>query len=347
VRSFVIGAAREVDGAGSIAPVSAKWNELGEAGARQQELVIDPLEAGWSTPVEPNHFRSGCAPLEALARAVEIIKTNLADAVLIRGEDLLRSRYAGDKVKRAHLMAIYGEAVSIPEAYTQLAWAWMQQHRVTPEYFGELAQALLDNYMRTAQRDNNYQPPRAGAFEPATSLFRFVDCANPNVDFRGALIVTSPEWAPRGGVEVLGVGLAQTKSDGPAAIDTIAPYEHLSAACETAYAQSGVDFPARFRNGDALLEAYTCFPVVPLAFLLASGLVSSVEEIMPLLSEREVTVTGGMNLARAPWNNPALNALIVMCERLNAGTSTLGAVHGNGGLGYKQGFAILQNSSAF
>jgi hypothetical protein len=68
---------------------------------------------------------------------------------------------------------------------------------------------------------------------------------------------------------------------------------------------------------------------------------------MPLLSEREVTVTGGMNLARAPWNNPALNALIVMCERLNAGSATMGAVHGNGGLGYKQGFAILQNSSAF
>ena len=49
------------------------------------------------------------------------------------------------------------------------------------------------------------------------------------------------------------------------------------------------------------------------------------------------------NIARAPWNNPALNAVIAMYETLCARSApaTVGAVHGNGGLGYRQGVAIL------
>lgn len=96
-----------------------------------------------------------------------------------------------------------------------------------------------------------------------------------------------------------------------------------------------------FLAGEALLEAYTCYPVVPLAFLLASRIAPSPDAIPELLQHFEITVTGGMNLARAAWNNPCLNALIAMYERLTEGTLSVGAVHGNGGLGYKQGFALL------
>ncbi|CAN5456015.1 hypothetical protein BH10PLA1_BH10PLA1_04670 [soil metagenome] len=62
-----------------------------------------------------------------------------------------------------------------------------------------------------------------------------------------------------------------------------------------------------------------------------------------LLAEHPVTIGGGMNIARAAWNNPALNGLIAMYETLDAdSTATAGAVHGNGGLGYRQGVAILE-----
>ncbi len=71
------------------------------------------------------------------------------------------------------------------------------------------------------------------------------------------------------------------------------------------------------------MEAYTCYPVVPLAFLLASGIASSPKEIPVLLQRLEITVTGGMNLARAPWNNPALNAMVTMYKRLRHGSHRL------------------------
>ncbi len=48
-----------------------------------------------------------------------------------------------------------------------------------------------------------------------------------------------------------------------------------------------------------------------------------------------------MNLAKGAWNNPALNALVVMYQRLLEGEEAIGLVHGNGGLGYRQGVAIV------
>ncbi|OLN28807.1 hypothetical protein DSOL_3884 [Desulfosporosinus metallidurans] len=49
-----------------------------------------------------------------------------------------------------------------------------------------------------------------------------------------------------------------------------------------------------------------------------------------------------MNFARAPWNNPALNALIDMCKAMRKGVKNYGLVHGNGGIGEIQGVAILE-----
>jgi hypothetical protein len=50
-----------------------------------------------------------------------------------------------------------------------------------------------------------------------------------------------------------------------------------------------------------------------------------------------------MNLARGAWNNPALNGLITMYQRMSEGDESIGLVHGNGGLGYRQGVAILED----
>ena len=94
-------------------------------------------------------------------------------------------------------------------------------------------------------------------------------------------------------------------------------------------------------SGNALLEVYTCYPVVPMGFLLAAEMIASVEQMPAFLERYEVTVTGGMNLAGAPWNNPALHALIAMYKKMKSSPHRYGAVHGNGGLGFGQGVAIL------
>jgi hypothetical protein len=342
-RCRIVAAGRVVDGEGSLTAVEDRWEELRRHGARLTELIIDPLEAGWTTPLAPNHFRSGCAPIEALAQAIAFIGANQVDAVLIRGEDCLRTRYANDKALRRRLMAIYGEECSIPEAYTQLAYAFMARHDITVDEFRDFAAALFESYRRTAQRHGAYTPPRPEAFGMVTDLFRAVDCANPVVDFAGAVIVAAEQFTVSPSVAVLGVGLGAVAGDGPEAIPQIVTYDHLRQACQDAASQAALNLRTEFRAGRLLLEAYTCFPVVPLAFLLASAIVDSTDEIMPLLAEHEITVTGGMNLARAPWNNPTLNALIVMFERLTSAEAMLGAVHGNGGLGCRQGLAILQS----
>ncbi len=142
-------------------------------------------------------------------------------------------------------------------------------------------------------------------------------------------------------VKLLGIAVEETAGDGPASIQEIAGYDHLKQAYTAACRQAGLDFREEFLQGRALLEVYTCYPVVPMAFLLASGIAGSFKDLETVLDNFEVTVTGGMNIARAPWNNPALRACICMFDKLRTGSVKQGAVHGNGGLGFKQGVAIM------
>jgi len=66
------------------------------------------------------------------------------------------------------------------------------------------------------------------------------------------------------------------------------------------------------------------------------------EGIHDFLAEHSITITGGMKLAKAAWNNPALNALVLMYQRLCDGQEKLALIHGNGGLGYRQGITIVE-----
>lgn len=81
-----------------------------------------------------------------------------------------------------------------------------------------------------------------------------------------------------------------------------------------------------------------------MAFLIISGLVDVLDELPEFLAQHSITITGGMNLARGAWNNPALNGLIMMYQRMCKGDESVGLVHGNGGLGYRQGVAILEGA---
>jgi len=345
--ALIVGAAKTIDQQGCMADCLAREQRLQQLGFDLHPLVIEPLSADWHAPEAPDHFRSGCAPIEALRRATELLASGTA-AVVISGEDNLRSDYRRDE--RLRRMAVYGADYPLTEAYTDLARHFIDRHGVDAEGFRQLSAALFENHQRSYRNtlaDDTLAPPAERWLRPVTELFRGVDCANPLIDFSGRLLLCTPSVADAleipasQRVRIAGVAARRLPGDGAAYIEQIATYTHLRAAYTECCDVAAVDFAAQFRRGNALLEAYTCYPVVPMAFLLASGLVDLLEEIPDFVARHSLTVTGGMNLARAPWNNPALNALISMHHRLLQGPEQYGMVQGNGGLGYRQGVALL------
>jgi hypothetical protein len=106
--------------------------------------------------------------------------------------------------------------------------------------------------------------------------------------------------------------------------------------------EAKLDFRKEFLNKKALLDAYSCYPIVPMGLILRLGLVKKLNEIPKLLETHEVTITGGLNLSKAAWNLTSLNAIIVMRQRLISSNKVqYGLVHGNGSLGNQQGITIL------
>ncbi|MFT7110510.1 MAG: hypothetical protein ACI843_002179 [Psychrobacter glaciei] len=359
--ALMIAAAKTEDQKGQLSDILLLEQQLNELAIETVQLVIEPLSADWFAAERPGFFRSGCGPIEALAEAKRLIESG-AQAVVISGYDHLKTGY--QREIRLQKMLVYGEDYPLTQAYTDLAKAFCRHHNINQEQFKSLSSALFANYKASYQQSlgDNFETsllPAARWYEFITDLFRGVDCANPLIDFSGRVLITNSETADKLSVgkglrlEIKAVGLSRLSGDGPNYIDEISTYQHLEKAYKQACSESGIDFARRFYQGDALMEVYTCYPVVPMAFLMASGLVDSLSEITDFLQRHKITVTGGMNLARGAWNNPALNGLISVYQRLCISLeaqpsvaphnkATLGLVHGNGGLGYRQGVAILQ-----
>jgi len=342
-KPVILATGRIIDGQGSLDTVHSCVEKVKGAGMHIRELIIEPLSAGWYTPIENDHFRSGCSPVTALAWAKELIESRLSDAVLIHGKDNLKSDYT--KEQRKGLMDIYNE-FSLPEGYTQLAYAFIKESGIREKDFLELTEKLFENYLNTYRKNGNEISETPKWKESLTSLFRMCDCANPNIDFEGKILLGSRQCAelvnPEQPVYLTGTGLGSTEGDGKEFIHEIAKFRHLKNAYIHACSQAQVDFKKLFLTKQACLEVYTCYPVIPLAFLFTSGIAESVKDLKKILTTHEVTVTGGMNLARAPWDNPALNAFISAYEKIKTGSVKTACIHGNGGLGSKQGVAIIQ-----
>ncbi|WP_210395442.1 hypothetical protein [Motiliproteus sediminis] len=347
--ALIISAAKTIDQQGSMSHCLELEHELRRLHIPLHHLTIEPLRADWNAPESVDHFRSGCAPIEALERAHQLIASG-TPAVLISGDDDIRSGY--ERGERLQRMAVYGPHYPLTQAYTDLAQRFVELQQGNQTLFKQVAAALFDNHQLSfrnalADRFESELMPGERWFRPITSLFRGVDCANPLVDFSGRLLLANRATADRlqiplsERIELRAVATRRLPGDGPEYLQQIAEYEHLREAYNSCCDQGGVAFAEEFRRGNALLEVYTCYPVVPMAFLLASGLVDLLEQIPAFLEQHSITVTGGMNLARAPWNNPALNALITMHHRLLEGSEQYGMVQGNGGLGYRQGVALL------
>lgn len=339
--SIIIAAERSVDQQGDLSATQALIQQAESEGQRCITLTIDDLNTPWQSPIQKHHFRSGCGPIEALSVANRLIQEDECDLAVIHGKDFLRSEQSQND--RHTKMAIYPE-MAIPEAYTQLARHFYQHHGFTEAEFLQLRDAVFDNLKHTAEQ-LGLKLPAENWYQPITSLYRGVDCANPVTDFEGQIVVTSQDSSlPRliNPIEIKGVGIGIADKDGPEHARELAQYHALEKACHYAEVQSNCDIAEVINSPTALLDAYTCYPVVPIALLMKGGGLQSVQSILDLLKTKALTTTGGMNLARAPWNNPALQGLIAMCQKLQENQG-LGLVHGNGGLGYRQGIALLSN----
>jgi hypothetical protein len=314
-------------------------------------LTIDPLSTPWFSEQKPQHFRSGCAPIMALQHAVTLINSG-THAVIIHADEPLKTGYT--RQERHQLMAVYNEETTIADLYNELAVQFIKQQALTDNAFMALAGQLFENYQTTYLRLINenkahFNLPSQQWFSHVTPLFRGVDCANPLVDFSGTLLLCSQDIVEKlqlkDTVCVAGVDCQEfNTNDEQQDIDNIAKYENLQQAYINANSQANINFNNEYEQDNALLEVYTCYPVVPMAFLLKNGFVSQWQDLPLWLQTHQITVTGGMNLARAPWNAPTLNALITMSQQLTQGSKKYGLVHGNGGLGYRQGVAILEKS---
>lgn len=336
----------------AMAHYQTRLETIEQLGIKPIKLTIEPLSTDWYSELKPNHFRSGCAPIMALEHAQQLIIQG-HHAVIISGDEPLKTGY--QRQERHQLMSIYADDCSIAQLYNELANEFIKHHQINDQHFIELADALFINHSKSHQAAQQQQRAHFAAPEPkwfnhVTKLFRGVDCANPLIDFSGRLLLCSEPLARQLAldsatmVEVTGIGLGLLEIDEVEQLPLIAQYEHLSQAYRVACHQAKLDFNELIIEKKVLIELYTCYPVVPLAFLISGGLVKSLNDIPLFLAQQLVTITGGMNLARAPWNNPALNGLIEMYQQLTTTSHQYGLVHGNGGIGYRQGIAILETN---
>ncbi|MFN7253417.1 MAG: hypothetical protein ACK4M9_21990 [Anaerobacillus sp.] len=302
-----------------------------------------------------NCYKSGASPIQALADAKELIDNGLYDVVFLFGyEPLLTNKKVYGKEAVTKAMNIFDKH-SLIQCYNELAHRLCQELVLSEKNFKDLCDQLFMNYYNTYKHVSGKEVKlnRGRQLDDQhADLFKLTDCANPNIDFAGGMILTNENTAEylqvphKEQIKVTGVKYVSVKGS-PDHIDKIVGhtgnvFPHLKAAFLQAEAQSKINVVEQYKQRNLFLEVYTCYPPVPIAFLLATGIIDTIDQLPHLLEEHEITITGGMNFARAPWNNPALNGLIEMHQKLKAGPATYGLVHGNGGIGEIQGVAILE-----
>ena len=301
-----------------------------------------------------NTYKSGASPVQALSDAQELIDHDLYDAAFIFGYDPLLTNkqvYGKDVIKEA--MNIFN-GKSILECYNLISHKLCEEMEISKEFFFQLTEGLYMNYHKTYTKNTRREIPydRGRLLNDLKGdLFRITDCANPNIDFAGGIILVNDKTADflnikHERITVSGVKYSMV-SGVPDNINNIVGskdklFTHLRSSFLEAQLQANINVLEEFKSGNLRLELYTCYPPIPLAFLLTTKIVGSIRELPEFLLNYELTITGGMNFARAPWNNPALNGLIEMVNTMKDGPIKYGLIHGNGGIGEIQGVAILE-----
>lgn len=302
-------------------------------------------------------YESGNGPLIALHAACQKILNKELDFAIIAGYDNLMTGYGGNENVLRLMANTYGKemaklGLNVPIAYTLLAKFFCKYHKIENEKFLKLSEMIHENLRKTA-KNVPYKINVNENINKVTDLFKIHDCAAPWLDFSGAVILANEEFSNKIGINgekiyVSGVSCSQiseTKNKKieyavPAYVDVIGKFNHLEKVIADACKQAKIG-KGDVCNSATLLEAYTCYPIIPLA--LAAKI--SPHNIDGFL-DHPLTVTGGMYYAGAPWCNPALNGLIALHEGLvNEKDKRVAVLHGNGGTGEYQGICILKKDS--
>lgn len=345
--TFIISGERTVNGQGSFRESEKILTLARRKNLRIETLEIVTLAKRWEDKLSPREFKSGASVMAAVEKGRKLLQSRKADLVIIRGTDNLKTGYAPGA--RDGFMKLYAGKYTPLDGYDRLVPLFLKAHQIKESEYFEIREELFGNYLRTWLKIHPDAPlPDKEWFSPLTRYFRGVDCANPNIDYSAMIILSEKKAADTLGipqkkrVKILANAFTKLPVDGFASLPRIAPYLHLKKAIRKTMKEAKVDFSSEFLKGRALLDAYTCYPVVPMGLLLSLELVKTPTEMKEFLNKFEITVTGGLNLAKAPWNLTSLNALIVMRERLLSDSKKkLGMVHGNGSLGNQQGITIL------
>ena len=299
-----------------------------------------------------NYYRSGAGPLHALNDACQLIDNNLFDAVFIFGfEPLLSNKRKEGKQAVKNAMDIF-DGTGLLECYNRLGEHMCDELNLSKQQFATLADCLFDNY--AASRIDEVKPERGRYMDDAMApLFRLTDCANPNLDFAGGIIVSNQSVARQLGmadtVDVVSVQQATVEAD-PSAPQKIVGdkncfFPHIQKIIDAMQKESRQDIHRLLAEDNLLLDIYTCYPPIPLGFLLASKLAPTIKDIPEFLQKHAITLEGGLNLAGAPWNNPVLSSLVSMYHLLLNGRTEYGLLHGNGGIGENQAVALLKKAN--
>lgn len=349
--TLIIATGRIVDGQGSLSESMKVLALAQKKQLRVTTLEIVTLAKRWEDKLSPHEFKSGASAMAAIEKARKLLKSKRADLVVIKGSDFLKTGYT--KPERENFMKLYENTLTPLDGYERLVPLFLKHHKVTESEYFAARDALFENYQKTFSRNHPQgRLPDSRWFQPLTHYFRGVDCANPNVDFVGEIILAEKKIADvlkisqKKRIIIKGNSFTKLKVDGLESLSQIAPYLHLKRTIDKAVKESKINFQHEFKRGRAFLDVYSCYPVVPMGLLIRLGLVKEVHEIPVFLRSREVTVTGGLNLGKAAWNLTSLNALIELAELLiKTKTIKIGMVHGNGSLGNQQGITILSKPS--
>jgi hypothetical protein len=353
---YIVAAESIVDGVGDLSATDEARKKLEDRNYRVAEFEISTATDGWQTELPPNRLRCACAPMIAIDRGREMMAAGTIDAIVIQGREHLKSDFRDNKDERNRLLEIYGPGKgAVLDGYEMLAQAFLAHWNISADDFRRTSEAIFENHWRVWQALNpEAQRPADTWFDPITTLFRGVDCANPSVDYDGCLVMVTEDvlrqtdFGLKSYSRIAGCDVQQQTEDGLEFVDQIVSYDHIARSFNNACTQANVDFRTAYSRGQALLDIYTCYSVVPMGFLLATGLVDKFEDIPDFLAGHPLTVTGGLNLAKAPWNNTTVQSFATLFHALKADQAPdMAGIHSVGALGYLQGFTILKEVPAY
>lgn len=189
MKVLIIAGDRIIDNHGSHAISDAVIAKAEKLKLTVTTLEVVSLAKRWEDKLSKNQFKSGASAMAAVNQARKLLEAKKADVVVIKGADLLRSGYTREE--RESYMKLYNKKYTPLDGYTKLVPPFLKCFGIKEAQFKQISSALFENYARTWQGPL----PESRWFAPVTKYFRGVDCANPNIDYSGQIVITDEAHA--------------------------------------------------------------------------------------------------------------------------------------------------------